>query len=41
MVSRFPKGVSEAESLEINNAAVLENTKKSTKFDVNVFQGKF
>jgi len=37
MASRFPKGVSEAEILEINGEAVPKNTNKSTKFDVNVF----
>ena len=41
MASRFPKAVGEAEILEINNAAVPENTKKSTKFGVNVFRAKF
>ena len=41
MASRFLKGVNEAEILEMNNAAVPENTKKSTKFGVNVFRGKF
>ena len=41
MASWFPEGVSEAEILEIDNASVLENTKKSTKFGVNVFLGEF
>ena len=41
MKSRFSKGVSEAEILGINNVTVTENTKKSTKFGVNVFRGKF
>ena len=40
MASWFPKGVSEAEILEINNAAVPETTKR-LKFGVNVFRGQF
>jgi len=41
MATRFPKAISEAKILAINEAAVPQNTKKSTKFGVNVFQGKF
>ena len=40
MVSQFPEGLSEGQISEINDKAILINTKKATKFSLGVFQGR-
>ena len=40
MASRFPESLSEAQTSEINENAVLINKKKATIFGLGVFQGK-
>ena len=40
MASWFPKGLSEAQIFEINEKAIPINTKKATKFSLDVFQGR-
>ena len=38
--SRFPKGLREAQDLEINEKDIQINIKKATKFGLGVYQGK-
>ena len=40
MASRFPEGLSEAQISEINEKAILINTKKATKVSLDVLQGR-
>ena len=40
MASWLPEGASEAQILEINEKAIPINTKKATKFSLDVFQGR-
>ena len=40
MASWLPEGSSEAQIPEINEKAIPVNTKKATKFSLDVFQGR-
>ena len=40
MVSRFPETLSKAQISEINEKSIPINTKKATKFGLDVFGGK-
>ena len=40
MASWLPEGLSEAQISEINEEAIPINTKKATKFSLDVFQGR-